>query len=264
MGMIDVLELEKLLLYQDEVILVINKPAGIPTLPGGWNPALPCLSQVIQDRFGKIWVVHRLDRETSGILVMARSASAHRDLNTQFEQRQVAKLYHTLVAGNPAWDSEQVNLPLRVDVGHRHRTQVNTLSGKPSQTDFQVLERFPGSALLLARPKTGRTHQIRVHLAHLGHPIIGDSLYAPPQKGSCEMDKTRNAVSSHFGQDQIITYLTQHFLSRTALHAFSLSFRHPESGKTLYFEAPYPADMQVALEHLRQQKDKYDFPGNAC
>ena len=171
---------EILVLYLDNHLLVVAKPAGLPTLVDGYHPEAPYLVGVLKATYGRLWVVHRLDRETSGVIVFARTAAAHRPLNTQFEQRQALKPYHALVQGLPAWDSQNIHLPLRPDGDRRHRTVVDPQHGKPAETGLRVLERFDRCALLQAVPHTGRTHQIRAHLAALGHPIAADPLYGGP------------------------------------------------------------------------------------
>lgn len=196
------------ILYSDEAVLVIDKPAGLHTLPDGYDPALPHVRSLLEPEYGRLWIVHRLDRETSGVLVLARTAEAHRSLNTQFEQHQVRKVYHALVEGCPAWQETTANLPLRVNVGHRHRTAVDPRRGKPAVTHLRVIENFADTTLVEALPKTGRTHQIRAHLSALGHPIVGDELYG--------------ARSSPSGLH---------------LHALSLEFTHPITGERLKFES---------------------------
>ena len=212
-------------LYIDDHLLVVAKPAGLPTLVDGYHPEAPFLVGILKETYPALWVVHRLDRQTSGVIVFARTAAAHRSLNTQFEQRQATKTYHALVHGSPAWDTQTVHLPLRPDGDRRHRTVVDPQDGKPAETDLLVLERFERFALLQATPHTGRTHQIRAHLAALGHPIVSDPLY-----GGAELPA----------------------LPRLGLHACSLKLLHPVSAEELEFTAPYPQDMERAIDSLRQ------------
>ena len=209
------------ILHQDDHLLVINKPAGLAVLPDGWEPQAPYLVQILEAKFPKVWVVHRLDKVTSGVMVFALTAEAHRDLNRQFEHHQVEKIYHAIVEENPVWDERTARHMLQTNVGRKHRTVVVRKRGKNSETRFKVLKRGPVGALIEAQPKTGRTHQIRVHLSVLGHPILGDILY-----GARETD----------------------MIARPALHAFSLSFTHPASGQRLTFSAPVPDDFQMAME----------------
>ncbi len=184
----------------------------------------PILTGILKETYPALWVVHRLDRQTSGVIVFARTAAAHRDLNTQFEQRRAVKTYHALVQGLPAWDSRSIRLPLRADGDRRHRTVVDHQRGKPAETDLLVLERFDQVALLRATPHTGRTHQIRAHLAAVGHPIVSDPLY-----GGAELSG----------------------LPRLGLHAYSLRLFHPGSKDEMEFIAAYVEDMVQAIDSLR-------------
>lgn len=224
--------LEDSLLWQDEALLVVDKPAGLATLPEGWDPHAPHLKGLLEARFGPLWIVHRLDKETSGVLLLARSAEAHRALNGQFERREVNKVYHALVSGDPPWQEHAATMPLRVNVGRRRRTAVDPQRGKPAETLLHVLERFAGSVLIQAEPCTGRTHQIRAHLWALGHPILGDRLYTLPAT-------------------PVVPTLS---LERLGLHACSLSCFHPLSNEPLLLQAPYPPDFAAALQGLRQGK----------
>jgi tRNA pseudouridine32 synthase/23S rRNA pseudouridine746 synthase len=213
------------ILWADAALLVIDKPAGLRSLPDGYDPALPYVRRLLEPQYGRLWMVHRLDKETSGVLVLARSAAAHRSLNTQFEQHQVRKWYHALAAGGPQWEATTVDLPLRPDGDRRHRSVVDPQHGKPAVTHLRLLERFPQAALVEAQPETGRAHQIRAHLAAVGLPILADRLYGgPPLPG----------------------------LDALALHAYALALVHPESGQEMRFEAPYPPAFQAAITWLRQ------------
>jgi RluA family pseudouridine synthase len=170
-------------------------------------------------------VVHRLDKETSGVMVFARNDRAHKALNTQFSNHQVSKTYHALIDDDPDWDEKTLEIPLRSNVGRRNRTAVDIANGKDALTRFKVLERFQQHALVAAYPETGRTHQIRAHLYDLGYSILSDPLY---------------------GLRQISP-----FIGRLALHAVSLSLWHPTSGEMITFEASYPQDFEAGLTQLR-------------
>lgn len=212
------------ILHHDAHIIVINKPAGLSVLPEGWQPEASYLRQLLEEKYGQIWVVHRLDKVTSGVMVFARTAEAHRELNRQFERHEVGKVYHAIVEGLPPWDEHTARHMLQTNVGRKHRTVVVHKRGKNSETNFKVLNRGQVEALIEARPKTGRTHQVRVHLSALGFPLLGDVLY-----GASETD----------------------LISRPALHALSLTFTHPNSGEQITCTAPYPDDMQQTLERLK-------------
>jgi len=212
-------------LYVDDALLVINKPAGLLSIPDGYDSSIPFLRGVLEPEFGKLWVVHRLDKDTSGVVVLARTAESHRDLNTQFEKHTVEKVYRALIEGDPDWKEHTVSAPLRANVGRRKRTTVDYQRGKMAATRFKVLARMSGISLLEVYPHTGRTHQIRAHLYHLGFSILSDPLY-----GSSE-------------QTSIIT--------RLALHAKSLAIHHPTTAEPITFDAAYPEDFGAALTALQ-------------
>lgn len=214
------------IVYQDSSILVINKPAELSVLPEGWDKDAPYLVKMLEERFGKIWVVHRIDKVTSGIVLFALTAEAHRSLNIQFEKHEVDKTYHAIINGVPKWEEKVTKFPLRVNVGHKHRTMVDDRNGVKAETRFKLLERFQATTLVEAKPMTGRTHQIRVHAYALGHPLLGDVLYSAPETN---------------------------LISRPALHAFSLGFAHPETGTRVIFQAGYPNDFQEAVNLLRNK-----------
>ncbi len=232
-----------LVLWSDDALLVVNKPAGLATLPDGYNPDAPYLKGILVPVFGPLWIVHRLDRITSGVIVLARSAQAHRALNIQFDQRQVQKIYHALVIGRPDWQEKTIHLPLRPNGDRKHRTVVDARRGKPAATGFRILERFSGCSLVEAIPQTGRTHQIRAHLAAAGFPIAADALYGGGESLSLSPANPGDPVGDVSG-------LT--ILSRPALHAMALNFTHPLSSEKMSFEAPYPLDISQALGLLKE------------
>jgi len=210
------------IIYSDDDLLVVNKPAGTSSTAGGWGQEAPSLAKQLETDFGRVWTIHRLDKGTSGLIVFARNPAAHRAISMLFERRQIVKTYHALVCGLPLWEQASSRLPLRADVGHSHRTAVDQQRGAPALTRFHVLERFSAQVLLSAAPETGRTHQVRAHAAALGFPILADRLYgAPPTE----------------------------LIPRPALHAYSLelSFR----GQAFTWTACYPPDFANALDQLR-------------
>ncbi|NTU62057.1 MAG: RluA family pseudouridine synthase [Chloroflexi bacterium] len=215
------------ILFIDDHLLVVNKPAGLPTLPDGYDKSAPCLINLVKQQYRRVWVVHRLDKDTSGAIVFARSAEVHRALNIAFDSHEVSKVYHAITIGVPAWDEHTIDLPLRPDSDRRHRTVVDRQRGKPAVTRVCVIECFAQHALIEARPETGRTHQIRAHLAAIDLPLAGDVLYG--------------------GKDATV------LLSHTALHAQSIELDHPATHQRLHVEAPYPLDLTELLDRLRGQ-----------
>jgi RluA family pseudouridine synthase len=212
------------ILYQDQHLIVINKPAGLSVLPDGWEKDSEYVVKLLEEQYRKVFIVHRLDKITSGVMVFARDAETHRALNIQFESHEAQKTYHAVVEGNPKWEERIAKHPLRANVGHKHRTMVDDKNGKPSETRFRVIKRYEEAALIEAKPVTGRTHQIRVHAYALGHPLVEDFLY-----GAKDM----------YG------------IPHPMLHAQSLSFMHPTTNERVKFSAPHPTDFEEALEIIR-------------
>jgi tRNA pseudouridine32 synthase/23S rRNA pseudouridine746 synthase len=207
---------EPTVLHVDAGLIVALKPAGLPAVPGRTEALQDCLFVRVQKQFPDALVVHRLDMATSGLMLFARGAASQRALGHAFEQRKVEKRYIALVHGLPQTGLEVINLPLAADWPNRPRQKVDTAHGKPALTHLQVLARDAQKNLtrLELNPVTGRTHQLRVHLHAIGHPIVGDTLY---------------------GNEQDMTGAP-----RLMLHAQVLTFDHPLTGAALRFEARAP------------------------
>jgi tRNA pseudouridine32 synthase/23S rRNA pseudouridine746 synthase len=215
------------IIFLDSDILVINKPSGLLSIQDGYDHSLPHLSTYYEQYIGKIWIIHRLDKDTSGVMLLGRNADSHRFFNEQFRDRSVSKLYHCLVLGQPEWNETKVDLPLRINADKLHRTRVDTVEGKPASTRFKVLKRYPDYALVECEIYTGYTHQIRAHLFSQGLHIIGESLY-------CSKSQRPDEKNS-FG------------LNRLGLHSYSLSFPHPKTGRSLTFIAQYTSELQTLV-----------------
>ncbi|MBM3614572.1 MAG: RNA pseudouridine synthase [Alphaproteobacteria bacterium] len=201
------------ILFQDDLILVANKPAGLLSVPGKLEGRSDCLVSRLQAAQWNTLLVHRLDCDTSGVMIFAKTKKAQGFLGQEFEQRRAQKSYVARVAGEVAGESGHIDLPLAADWPNRPRQMVSHEHGRPAQTDWQVIGRAPGETRVRMWPKTGRSHQLRVHMLALGHPILGDPIYAT------------GTARAH---------------PRLMLHAETLALRHPGTGDMVEFSAPCP------------------------
>lgn len=231
------------ILFEDDSLLAADKPAGVLSAPDRWDPDLPVAAALLSKGRGRLWAVHRLDKDTTGVLLLARTEEAHRSLSRAFETRSVAKVYRALVRGVPDWTESSCDLPLIPDGDALHRTIVDAHRGKPSTTAFRVLTAFRDFALVEARPETGRTHQVRVHLAALGYPMACDPLYGDGKP------VLLSAIKRKWKGDP---FEERPLLSRAALHAASVEFPHPVTGLTTRIEAPDPKDLRATLAQLEK------------
>ena len=230
------------IVYEDDDLLVVNKPAGMVVHVGAGVRSGTLVNALLY-HIGTLapaagdlrpGIVHRLDRMTSGLVVVAKNDQAHRELSRQFKSREVHKTYLALVHGRVAGERGEIAEPVGRDPRRRIRMRTAGIGSREAQTCYRVKQRFPHFTLLEVHPLTGRTHQIRVHLASLGHPVVGDTLYGAPSKLRIDGFEEKT-------------------LERNFLHAAAISFRQPGSGDLLKFEAPLPSELGQLLCRIEGQ-----------
>jgi RluA family pseudouridine synthase len=215
------------ILYEDEHLILINKPGGLLSVADGYDPTLPQIKSVIEPHFGRVWMVHRLDKDTSGVMLIARNEDVHRLLNADFRLKKIEKIYHGLVAPVPTWQEKDIQLPLLTDADRKHRTRVSDHNGKQAHSVCHVIKWYPCGVVMEIQIHSGVSHQIRAHLRAFDLALLGDALYSaglPPQPFPAP---------------------------RMMLHARTLGFRHPITGEWLSLTAPYPEDFRAAYTQLR-------------
>jgi len=201
-------------IYRDETIVVLDKPSGLLSVPGIGIEKRDCVAVRVASAVEGARIVHRLDRDTSGVMIMANDKDSHRELSRQFQDREVEKTYEAVVFGEVKKDFGMIDLPIRKDMENRPRQCVDHEQGKPSLTNWKVIERKGDRTRLALYPKTGRSHQLRLHLREIGHPILGDDLYATPEQ--------------------------QDMAPRLMLHAVLLRVVHPVTLESMTFESTVP------------------------
>ena len=230
------------ILYEDEHLIVVDKPADVLTVPDRHDPDLPNLKHLLAERHGTIIPVHRLDRPTTGALVFARTPEAHRALSMQFEGRQVEKVYLALVDGVPDPQEGEIDEPIAPHPAKVGRMMVSS-RGKFARTDYKVMETFGKFSLVGVQIFTGRTHQIRVHLAYLGHPLIVDPLYGKREGFLLsEIKGRRYNLGKHETERPLLT--------RVPLHASRLGFHHPVTEEWMHYTVDLPKDMRAMINQL--------------
>jgi 23S rRNA pseudouridine1911/1915/1917 synthase len=236
--------LKPAILFENDALIAVDKPAGLLSIPDREGKE-PSLKSILRERYGNIFTVHRLDRETSGVIVFAKDEATHKHLSKIFEQREVEKIYQGIVQGSLAQPEGTIDLALMEHPAKPGSMLVNR-RGKASLTDYTVLEDLSLYSLVQFRIHTGRTHQIRVHMQALGHPIVCDELYGDPKPIFLSSFKRKYKLSH--GEDE-----ERPMLSRLGLHSALLRFTDA-AGTTHTFEAPLPKDMRALLQQLRKWK----------
>lgn len=239
-------------LYEDPSIIVVDKAAGMVVHPAYGNRSGTLVNALLyhcKDLAGingilRPGIVHRLDKDTSGVMVVAKDDEAYHRLTKQFKNRTVKKVYRAIVYGTVSSDEGLIDSEIGRHPGERKRMSTRPRKGRPAITRWKKMEAFEGAVLLEIFPQTGRTHQIRVHLSSIGHPILGDPLYGRKGRpGALHDPVLRKCIRT---------------LSRQALHAQRLEFTHPRTGETVQFISPMPRDMEAVLECLRSESGRKD------
>ncbi|MEM1322677.1 MAG: RluA family pseudouridine synthase [Bacteroidota bacterium] len=231
------------IIFEDDHLVVLNKPAGTLTIPDRYAREIPNLLGWLNHRYGKVFTIHRLDRETSGIVCFAKTEAAHRHLSRQFEQRTVDKYYTVLVEGQVHSETGIIDKPIAPNPQKQGRMMISA-KGKPSLTHYQLLEHFKHFSLLEANIKTGRTHQIRIHFEAIGYPLAIDAVYGRRDAFLLSMVKKKYKTSKDAEERPL--------MSRTSLHARRLAFDHPDNQERINLEAQLPKDFSAVLKQLRK------------
>ncbi len=237
------------IVYEDDDLIIVNKSADMIVHPARGNKhgtlvnALAHYSDQLSTGLGEFrpGIVHRLDRNTTGVIIVAKNDTAQWKIAKQFELRQVKKSYLAIVHGTPELDADRINASLGVHPKVREKYAVRPETGKEAVTIYEVVEAFRGFSLIHCKPQTGRTHQIRVHLSHIKHPIVADDMYDGKLVYPWQLADAEPAVE-------------EPVINRCALHAWTIEFTHPTKEQRVKFEAPLPPDMQTFLEMLRQYR----------
>jgi len=238
------MRIDDFVVYEDDSLIAINKPAGLLSVPDRLGKDIS-LKRILQEKFGSIFTIHRLDRNTSGLILFAKTDSAHRHLSMQFEARTTSKIYYGLLSGTPETDHGTINVPI-AEHPVKKGTMITTNKGKEAITDYEVTEKFSRFSWTKFRIHTGRTHQVRVHAKYIGHPIACDEVYGDGKPLLLSTLKHRFKLSKDLEEERPL-------LNRLALHSSVLTVTD-ETGKEHVFEAPLPKDLRATLQQMRKIK----------
>jgi 23S rRNA pseudouridine1911/1915/1917 synthase len=232
------------ILFEDEHLLAINKPAMMLSIPDRFDQLKENCFSILKTKYGEIFVVHRLDKDTSGVLIFAKNAETHQSLNTLFETHKMEKVYWAIVNGTPAQQHGSIDYSIAADPQKPGKMKIYS-KGKSALSEYTVLENYRSFSLLEVKIHTGRTHQIRVHLAGIGHSLAVDAMYGKRAQLTIFDIKPKAKVGAH--QEEV-----RPLIARCSLHARSLSFQHPHTGQNLCIEAALPKDFKAVLQQLQK------------
>ena len=238
------MKISEIIIFEDNDLIALNKPSGLLSIPDREGKDVS-LKRLLKEKYGAIFTVHRLDKDTSGLIVFAKNEVAHKRLSLQFEARQTKKVYQGLVIGSLTEKKASISSPI-TEHPAQNGIMIIHRKGKESLTDYEVLQDFSIYSWLQFQIHTGRTHQIRVHMKDIGHPIVCDVLYGDGKPVLVSSLKSKFKLSKDVEEERPI-------LNRLALHAFQLSFKDI-NGKSIELEAPLPKDLIATLQQLQKRK----------
>lgn len=232
-------------IFENDVFVAVNKEPGMLTIPDRHDETQSSLYKLLNQKYGKIFIVQRLDRDTSGLILFAKNEASHKYLSQLFEQRHIEKKYLGIVRGSMPAKNGVINEPIAEHPYHKGEMTISK-KGKPSVTDYQVLEDYGIYSLVQFDIHSGRTHQIRVHTKSIGHPLIGDLVYGDGKPVLLSSFKKKYKLSQHDEEERPI-------INRLGLHSYSLRFTGPDQEK-YSLEAPLPKDMKALLQQLKKNR----------
>lgn len=232
------------IIFEDDHLIAVNKPPYLFSIGDRFDSGIQSVRSWLLKSFDDVFLIHRLDQETSGVIVFGKHKAAHRAMSIAFEKRQVEKHYQVLVSGTIRIDGDTINKPIAESKTRKGRMIIHDKFGKPSVSHYKVLERFKGYSFLDVHIETGRTHQIRVHLAAIGHPPAIDPMYGSELPIYASQLKGKHRFSGDQYERALIT--------RVPLHAAQLTFPHPETGELTTITAELPKDIRATLQQLRK------------
>ena len=233
------------IIHEDDFLIVIDKPADWSSIPDRFDESKQNIYTSLSNYRESIFMVHRLDRETSGVMVLAKTEGAHKQLSSQFENREVEKIYHAFVDSSPLEEQFTIDAPIAYSNSTTGQVYINK-SGKESLTEFRLLERWKDFSLLECKPKSGRMHQIRIHLQHAGFPLIVDPRYG--NRTEFKISEIKQKKKFHLKKNTSERAL----LTRHTLHAYSLGFTHPQTKEWNIYSAEFPKDLRALKNQLNK------------